>query len=89
MSQSTPTFCLRLTCPRVSIRRAAEHRRCLPAARYVVSGFSRTVAALVAVLVILCSAPVRAQVGDTVPVELSTIGIDGRTGTPIVALRDP
>ena len=26
---------------------------------------------------------------DTVPVELSTIGLDGRTGTPIVVLRDP
>ena len=26
---------------------------------------------------------------QTVPVELSTIGIDGRTGTPIVVLRDP
>jgi uncharacterized protein len=32
----------------------------------------------------------RAQAaGDTVPVELSTIGLDGRTGTPIVVLRDP
>lgn len=30
----------------------------------------------------------RAQ-SDTVPVELSTIGLDGRTGTPIVVLRDP
>jgi uncharacterized protein len=27
--------------------------------------------------------------GDFVPVELSTIGLDGRTGTPIVVLRDP
>ncbi len=26
---------------------------------------------------------------DSVPVELSTIGVDGRTGTPIVVLRDP
>ena len=31
----------------------------------------------------------RAQGGDSVPVELSTIGIDGKTGTPIVVLRDP
>jgi bifunctional DNase/RNase len=27
--------------------------------------------------------------GETVPVELSTIGLDGRTGTPIVVLREP
>jgi bifunctional DNase/RNase len=27
--------------------------------------------------------------GDTVPVELSTVGLDGRTGTPIVVLREP
>ena len=46
--------------------------------------------------VILCfcqawpgTAGVNAQSGDTVPVELSTIGLDGRTGTPIVVLRDP
>ena len=26
---------------------------------------------------------------DSVPVELSTVGLDGRTGTPIVVLRDP
>ena len=31
MSQAAPTFCLRRTCFRVSIRRAAEHRRYLPA----------------------------------------------------------
>lgn len=49
---------------------------------------TRTVATLVAAL-ILCSAPVRAQIPNAVPVELSTIGIDGRTGTPIVVLRDP
>jgi uncharacterized protein len=30
----------------------------------------------------------RAQ-SATVPVELSTVGLDGRTGTPIVVLRDP
>ena len=30
-----------------------------------------------------------AQGNDAVPVELSTIGIDGRTGTPIVVLREP
>ena len=49
---------------------------------------TRTVATLVAALV-LCSATVRAQIPNAVPVELSTIGIDGRTGTPIVVLRDP
>jgi len=27
--------------------------------------------------------------GETVPVELSTIGLDGRTGSPIVVLREP
>jgi bifunctional DNase/RNase len=35
---------------------------------------------------------VRAQgsaAGDSVPVELSTVGLDGRTGLPIVVLRDP
>jgi bifunctional DNase/RNase len=31
----------------------------------------------------------RAQEGDAVPVELSTVGLDGRTGTPIVVLREP
>ena len=46
------------------------------------------------VLVILCAsvAGVFAQSGadvETVPVELSTVGLDGRTGTPIVVLREP
>ena len=27
--------------------------------------------------------------GESVPVELSTVGLDGRTGTPIVVLREP
>src|SRR5262245_17163416 len=64
--------------------------------RYVVSGFlgavasakaaSRTVTTIAALC--LCAAIVRAQ-SDTVPVELSTVGLDGRTGTPIVVLRDP
>ena len=40
-------------------------------------------------LVSLNIVPVRGQEGERVPVELSTIGIDGRTGTPIVVLRDP
>jgi bifunctional DNase/RNase len=35
------------------------------------------------------SVPLNAQLPNSVPVELSTIGIDGRTGTPIVVLRDP
>jgi bifunctional DNase/RNase len=30
-----------------------------------------------------------AQPADTVPVELSTVGLDGRSGTPIVVLREP
>jgi bifunctional DNase/RNase len=46
----------------------------------------------------LCSCPawmeiarIHAQgsMNDSVPVELSTVGLDGRTGTPIVVLRDP
>ena len=46
------------------------------------------------VIVCLCTsiAGVRAQSGaggETVPVELSTIGLDGRTGSPIVVLREP
>jgi len=52
--------------------------------------------ALVAVVSCLClewtDIGVRAQGSgstDSVPVELSTIGIDGRTSTPIVVLRDP
>src|SRR5687767_10470713 len=56
----------------------------------------RTAAPLIAVVLLLplCTniAAVRAQGSGgnhTVPVELSTIGIDGRTGTPIVVLRDP
>ena len=65
------------------------------------SGGSRTfrrVSAVVGVLVLsLCQtlidiAGVRAQGSsgsEPVPVELSTVGIDGRTGTPIVVLRDP
>src|SRR5262245_48528797 len=47
-----------------------------------------------AVILCLCTgiAGVHAQSGaggDTVPVELSTIGLDGRTGSPIVVLREP
>jgi bifunctional DNase/RNase len=47
-----------------------------------------------AAVVVLCTsiAGVRAQSGaggETVPVELSTVGLDGRTGTPIVVLREP
>src|SRR5687767_5456 len=56
----------------------------------------RTAAPLIAVVLLLplCTniAAVRAQGSGgnhTVPVELSTIGLDGRTGTPIVVLRDP
>ena len=42
--------------------------------------------------VCIATAGVRAQGGaaaETVPVELSTIGLDGRTGSPIVVLREP
>ena len=47
-----------------------------------------------AAFVIFCTsiAGVLAQTGaggETVPVELSTVGLDGRTGTPIVVLREP
>ncbi len=41
------------------------------------------------IALVLCPANTRAQFEQTVPVELSTIGLDGRTGTPIVVLRDP
>ena len=53
------------------------------------------VAGAVAVLCLFSTrlevAAVRAQgsAGETVAVELSTVGLDGRTGTPIVVLRDP
>jgi bifunctional DNase/RNase len=52
------------------------------------------VVARLAAVVVLCTsiAGVRAQSGaggETVPVELSTVGLDGRTGTPIVVLREP
>jgi bifunctional DNase/RNase len=50
------------------------------------------VSALAIALAASWLATVRAQSsggGDSVPVELSTIGVDGRTGTPIVVLRDP
>jgi bifunctional DNase/RNase len=49
----------------------------------------------IAAIIALCAWDVafaRAQgasVRDTVPVELSTVGLDGRTGSPIVVLRDP
>jgi bifunctional DNase/RNase len=43
--------------------------------------------ALSVVAASLCT--LHAQGVQTVPVELSTIGLDGRTGTPIVVLRDP
>ena len=48
----------------------------------------------IVLLVIFCPsiAGILAQTGaggETVPVELSTVGLDGRTGTPIVVLREP
>lgn len=56
----------------------------------------RRLPTLVGAVVVLCFctniASVRGQGGggsETVPVELSTIGLDGRTGSPIVVLRDP
>ena len=50
------------------------------------SAFRRTV---IAIALLLCATTTHAQYEQTVPVELSTIGLDGRTGTPIVVLRDP
>jgi uncharacterized protein len=49
------------------------------------------VAALCSFSLQLEDAAVHAQgtAGESVPVELSTVGLDGRTGTPIVVLRDP
>lgn len=47
---------------------------------------------LAALTVILLTAAPRAQQGgnsELVAVELSTVGLDGRTGTPIALLRDP
>ena len=64
----------------------------------LVSRTFRRLSAVVGVLGLsLCQAlidiaSVRAQGSsgsEPVPVELSTVGIDGRTGTPIVVLRDP
>jgi len=56
------------------------------------------VSAAVGAVVALCLCPAWMEVagvhaqgsaGESVPVELSTVGLDGRTGTPIVVLRDP
>ena len=44
---------------------------------------------IVAALCLCGATPIVHAQSDTVPVELSTIGLDGRTGTPIVVLRDP
>jgi hypothetical protein len=49
---------------------------------------SRLAVRLCAVVAALSDGSVRAQ-SETIPVELSTVGLDGRTGTPIVVLRDP
>jgi bifunctional DNase/RNase len=58
--------------------------------QYVVPAFrSALPAATLAIALVLCPIIARAQFEQTVPVELSTIGLDGRTGTPIVVLRDP
>jgi bifunctional DNase/RNase len=38
---------------------------------------------------VLCHGSLFAQGDEPVPVELSTVGLDGRTGTPIVVLREP
>lgn len=53
----------------------------------VVSGFSRTLICFLSLS--LSSAHAVAQSRDFVAVELSTIGLDGRSGTPIVVLREP
>src|SRR5688572_13233692 len=51
----------------------------------------RVLTLALAAIFVLCfdRAGVVGQSNDTVAVEVSTIGIDGRTGTPIVVLRDP
>ena len=58
---------------------------------------SRALAAA-GVLAALCLSPSRLELAavhaqgsaaESIPVELSTVGLDGRTGTPIVVLRDP
>ena len=58
------------------------------------SRWSRGSSRALLALVIFCTsiAGILAQTGagaETVPVELSTVGLDGRTGTPIVVLREP
>ena len=46
--------------------------------------------AVAAVMAVVCAPAAQAQpIDDTVPVELSTVGLDGRSGTPIVVLREP
>ena len=88
MSQATPTFCLRLACFRVSTRRAAERRRRLAAAASLTA--AAVTASLLLFLLSLSTVHAQSSAGnESVPVELSTIGLDGRTGTPIVVLRDP
>ena len=53
-------------------------------------GSSRTLFGLVIFCTSVVSIVAQTGAGDeTVPVELSTVGLDGRTGTPIVVLREP
>ena len=85
----------------LSSRQRARRSVCLPAGTYVALSFFSAVCATHGKARwslshrharVSFQAAVRAQGGggnDTVPVELSTIGLDGRTGTPIVVLRDP
>ena len=57
----------------------------------IMATFFKLSAALLA-FIAFCQIPAAARAQDTnesVPVELSTVGLDGRTGTPIVVLRDP
>jgi bifunctional DNase/RNase len=48
-----------------------------------------TLAALVAVVLVAAPHAQRTSNSEFVSVELSTVGLDGRTGTPIALLRDP
>lgn len=48
-----------------------------------------TLSALIAILLAVAVQAQRAGGSEFVSVELSTVGLDGRTGTPIVLLRDP
>lgn len=63
----------------------------MPPVVIIMAMFLKLSAVLLAVIS-LSQIPAAARAQDSnesVPVELSTVGLDGRTGTPIVVLRDP